>query len=243
MSNSEAKFLLEGYRANGRDADNPAFAEALAQARRDPALGAWFARSQACDLAIAAKLGEVAPPAGLREAILAGARASRVAQPRALGPMTWLAMAAGLAVLLTATVALWPNRAAAQAARLTEFAFDDTAHGQHGGHGAAAGALQVMLGQPANHLSAGLPVDFSTLRATGCRTLSLAGRDVLEVCFNRNGEWFHCYIARRTDFPDESGAGAVFAQKAQLASASWSDAKYRFVVISEAGLDAVKRLL
>ena len=244
MTNNEAKFLLGAYRANGRDADNALFGEALKQAKADPALGSWFARAQAHDAAVAARLQEVAPPAGLREAILAGARASRAPVSRRSFPTLWLALAASIAVLLTATVALWPNRAAAETARFTAFAIDDTAHGKHGGHGEAMGALQLMLSQPTTHVSAGLPVDFAALRATGCRTLSFAGHDVLEVCFNRDGQWFHCYIASRADFPGLSAkAGAEFVQQAQLASASWSDATYHFVVVSEAGLDAVKRLL
>jgi len=44
MTNEEAKFLLSGYRPNGADAGDAALAEALAQARRDPALGAWWQR-------------------------------------------------------------------------------------------------------------------------------------------------------------------------------------------------------
>ncbi|MDB6169002.1 MAG: hypothetical protein JWM88_1866, partial [Verrucomicrobia bacterium] len=77
MSNNEAKFTLGAYRPNGRDAGDAMFGEPLRQARTDPALGAWFERAQAHDAAMAAKLREIAPPAALREAILAGARASR----------------------------------------------------------------------------------------------------------------------------------------------------------------------
>jgi hypothetical protein len=241
MNNEEAKFILGAYRANHRDADNPLFSAALAQARKDPALGAWFARAQAHDDAIAARLREVGPPAGLREAILAGARASRA--PRHF-PAVWLALAASVAVLLAATFALWPKSAAADPARLAAFALDDTAHGKHGGHGEAAGALQALLSQPSTRLGAGLPVDFAALRATGCRTLNFAGHDVLEVCFQRNGAWFHCYIANCADFPSPgTDAPAAFAQQAQFASASWADATHRFVVVSDAGLGAVKRLL
>lgn len=244
MSNDEAKFILGAYRANGRDAANPLFHDALAQAKKDPALGAWFARAQAHDAAVAARLGGIAPPAGLREAILAGSRASRGPQLGTRFPARWLALAASVAVLLAATFALWPNRAAAESARFTAFALDDTAHGKHGGHGEPAGALQVLLSQPSTRLGAGLPVDVAALRATGCRTLNFAGHDVLEVCFQRNGAWFHCYIASRTDFPEQrAGTPAAFAQQAQFASASWADATHRFVVVSNAGLDAIKQLL
>ena len=58
---------------------------------------------------------------------------------------------------------------------------------------------------------------FAALRSTGCRTLNFAGHDVLEVCFQRNGAWFHCYIARCEDFPSlPTSAPAVFKQLAQL---------------------------
>jgi len=244
MSNNEAKFILGAYRANGADAENPMFAAALQQARSDPALGAWWAGAQAHDAAMAARLREIVPPAGLREAILAGARASRAPLPGRRFPTLWLALAASVAVLLAATVALWPNRATAESARFAAFAINDTAHGQHGGHGAAAGALQVLLSQPSTRLSAELPVDFAALRATGCRTLNFAGHDVLELCFQRNGAWFHCYIANSADFPGLAAGGKPsFVQQAQFGSASWSDADHHYVVVSSAGLAAVKQLL
>ena len=56
MNNTEAKFILNAYRPNGRDAGDPAMTAALAQAASDPALGAWFAREQTHGHAIAAKL-------------------------------------------------------------------------------------------------------------------------------------------------------------------------------------------
>jgi len=244
MNNNEAKFVLGAYRANGRDAGDPTFGAAVAQAKADPALGAWLARARAHDGAMAAKLNEIMPPAGLREAILAGARASRAPKVARRFPTMWFALAASVAVLLTATFALWPNRGAASTTQLTAFAREDTAHGTHGGHGEVEGSLQVMLSQPSNRLSAGVPVDFAALRATGCRTLNFAGHDVLEVCFQREGAWFHCYIVNAADFPAMAkDTAADFEQKAGFGSASWSDGVHRFVVVSNAGLDAVKRLL
>ena len=242
MNNDEAKFLLGAYRSNGRDAADPLLATALAQAQADPAVGEWFARSQAHDAAIAARLRDVAPPAGLREAILAGARASRGSRSRWQSPAPWLALAASVAVLLAAAVALWPRPASAAATQLANFAIEDTAHGEHGSHGAAAGALQASLGDPSHHLQAGVPVDFSALRSTGCRTLSFAGRDVLEVCFQRDGHWFHCYVVRRADFPTLP-ADLRFVEGARLASAAWADASHYFVIVSEGGAEAVKKIL
>ncbi len=244
MTNNEAKFILSAYRPNGRDADNPVFQEALQQARNDPALTAWFAREQAHDAAIGAKLAQVAPPAGLREAILAGGRASGAARWPWRTPALWFALAASLAVALWFGVGKGTNRSAVEVARFAAFAARDTAHEKHGGHGPAAGELAAVLSSSTTHLANGLAVDISSLRANGCRTVSFAGHDVLEVCFQRDGAWFHCYIANRADFPGlPAKATALFAQQAGLATASWSDSAHHFVLVGEAGLDAVKRIL
>jgi hypothetical protein len=244
MTNNEAKFILGAYRPNGRDAEGATFKVALGQARTDPALGAWFEQAQAHDAAMARKLGEIVPPAGLREAILAGARATRSQRRAWRTPAPWLALAASIALIVSVSMALRPARAKADATRFAAFAVSDTEHAKHGGHGPASGELAAVLASSSTRLGTGLPLDFSALRANGCRTVSFAGHDVLEVCFKREGTWFHCYIANRADFPEMAPKdGTVFLQQAKLASASWSDATHHFVVVGEAGVEAIKRLL
>ena len=49
MDNNDAKLILQVYRSGGEDASDPFFAEALEQARLDPALRTWFAEQQAKD--------------------------------------------------------------------------------------------------------------------------------------------------------------------------------------------------
>lgn len=247
MTNNEAKFILNAYRPNGADAGDAAFKEALEQAKRDPALAGWFAREQAHDAAVAAKVRDIAPPAGLREAILAGARMGGDTSAKRTTNWTrpmWMAMAAGVAVLLTVSATLWSKRASAKLDPVAAFALDDMAHAKHGSHGPDAAALGTLLSQPTTRLAAGLPVDVAALRATGCRTMRLNGHDVAEVCFVRNGAEFHFYVTRKADFPGiKSDAGAQFAQNGKLCCASWSDASHHYVVVSDAGLDAVKGLL
>lgn len=250
MNNNEAKFILDAYRPSGRDADDPAMAAALAQAKNDPALGAWLAREQAHGGAMSAKLREIVPPAGLREAILAGGRVSggktEGAPVRRLTwtQPVWLAAAAAIAVLVTVTIALWPKRAVASSA-LNDFALVDALESQtHGGHGEITGALQKTLSQDWTHLTTEVPIDFAALRKNGCRTVNVAGRDVLEVCFKRNGAWFHCYIARVEDFPGAPAKAAPsFLQSGSVAAAAWADGAHRIVVASTAGRAAVERLL
>jgi hypothetical protein len=242
MNNNEAKFLLCAYRPGGRDADDPAFAAALAQARRDPALGAWFAREQAFDTVMATQLGSIAPPPGLREAILTGASVSRVPHSERRWPV-WLALAASVALLL-GLGAVWKMRSAKQMDPLMAFILHDAQFEKHGGFGEAAGDLQRMLENPATRLASGLPVDFAKLRTTGCRTLSFVGHDVLEICFSRGGSEFHIYMAQSVDFPQvASTAGPHMMKRGGWSAMQWADAQHVYVVATAADPAALRALL
>lgn len=240
MNNDEAKFILRAYRPGGRDAGDPAFAAGLEQARRDPALGAWFAREQAHDAAIAGKLREVMPPAGLREAILAGGKVSARARGPWLRP-AWLAAAAAVVVML-GVVALWPaNRAEAAPQALAEFALDDMKHRDHGSHGEASAELQRWLVAD-NKLAGPMPVDFDKLRQTGCRTLNFNGREMVEICFVRNGAVFHLYVSRKTP-ADEAKNGPFLMDQTGGAAAVWTDEHYRYALVSPGDVASLKKVI
>jgi len=246
MNNDEAKFLLNAYRPGGHDANDGAMAAALAQAKADPALGAWLARSQAHDAVVAAKLREIAPPAGLREAIIAGGRASGQVRPpqsraRWRRPV-WLAAAAAMGLLLGG-LAWW--RLPVGGATLDEFAVNVVARRfvlQK--RGADVGALKTWLAERRGPLPDVLPAKFAELRALGCRKLEYRGRDVSLVCFEHGGKEFHVFVARRDDFPETpSGTVPRFLERKQLLAASWSDARNHYVLVSDADLPTLKRLL
>ncbi len=245
MNNAEAKFILQGYRPNGADAGDATFGAALEQAKNDPTLGEWFARQQAFDAAISVKLAQAVPPADLRAAILAGGRVTAAGVSRRFwwNQPAWMGLAASVAVILAAGVALWPKQAAA----FDDFALADSrlsaTHG-HGGNGDATQALQLMLSQPTTRLGQKLPLNFSTLHDTGCRNINYRDRAVLEVCFNRNGQWFHCYIAKATDFPGLApGTTPAIVEKGTAAIASWTDADHVIVVVSKTGRKNLEALL
>lgn len=106
MDKQEAKLLLQSYRPGGQDAQDPAFAEALALARRDPELLAWFAAESELDLAISKRVRESAVPEDLRPTILAGQRSQRQV---ARASFDWwkspaLAWAATIALLFVAAI-------------------------------------------------------------------------------------------------------------------------------------------
>ncbi len=69
MDKERAKFILGSYRPEGQDADEPAFAEALALVAKDRELGEWLAGERARDAEFAQLLARVEIPEDLRETI------------------------------------------------------------------------------------------------------------------------------------------------------------------------------
>jgi|HubBroStandDraft_1064217.scaffolds.fasta_scaffold50868_2 hypothetical protein len=244
MTTEEAKFILSAFRPGGTDAGDEAFGDALRLAGDDPALGAWFAQSRAHDKAVSGKLGQVAPPAGLREAILAGVRVSDSRRSSGLG-WGWIA---GLAAAAAVAIGVFSMRAPALpdtgTSALAGFAINDMVNERHGGRGEAAGALVAELQTKGARMPGADQIDFERLRDTGCRTLNFAGHDVIEVCFARDGALFHLYVTRR-DGPlgDSVARGPSFIAEAAGAAAVWSDKRFDYAIASTAGIEAIRRLL
>lgn len=244
MNRDEAKFLLTAYRPGGQDAAARAFADALAQTQEDAELQGWFERSRAFDAQMAARLQAVEPPAGLREAILAGGRASFGGAARPPRRRVWLAWAAvlvigaGVAGLVLQRV----HRGESEAA-LARFALADVNHPGHLGDPDTPSRVALESGTGA--LDNGpLPIDFGRMERDGCRTLRLGGRPVLEVCFARGGIEYHLYIMRRT-LRDVPGAASPPQQwEAPGASAAaWSTADYIVALATRGPAAALQRLL
>jgi hypothetical protein len=250
MKNHDAKFLLQAYRPGGDDSSDPQMAVALEQARRDPELGAWLAAEQGFGTLVTEKLRAVTPPAGLREAILAGGRVSgptqttqawwRGAQARWLG----LAAAVTLAALMAITVR---PRAAGEAGLggLAQAALRE-ARGAHGTpvHAELLGEFGAWVQNPATKLAAGLPVELASIGAKGCRSISVGGHEVFEVCFLRGGAWYHFYVGRRGDFNIPAGGDSpMVVAQGGMATVTWADARNVYVVAGAGDGEALKAFL
>ncbi len=240
MNSHDAQFILRARRPGERDAQDPLFAEALAEVEKDPRLKAWHEREQRTDAAIAAKFAEIAPPPELRAAILAGARASR---PRAGGwkMAPWLAAAAAVAVLLTVTVVQLGRPAPPQGDALTAVALREliTAHGDHDAEPPALAALQIRLASAVGSFPERIELRPDDLRRQGCRAFRVGGREVFELCFRRDGIWYHLYVAPATG-PDR---GVSFESAGQFAAASWQRGAVAYALATDAGRAALQRLL
>ncbi len=244
MTIEEAKFILCAFRPNGSDSGDPAFGDALRMAGDDPMLKEWFARSRAHDSAVASKLRQVSPPEGLREAVLAGARVSD-SQRGVRQSWGWIAgLAAAAALAITVFSMRAPSRPDAGAAAMAGFAISDMLNGIHGSSGEPAGALVAALQVKGARMPGADQIDFDRLKDTGCRTLNFGGRDVVEVCFKREGVMFHFYAARREGPPESAAArGPTFIAEAAGAAAAWSDGRFDYALASRAGVEAIRSLL
>lgn len=245
MNNQEAKFIFGAYRPDGRDAGDAVFAEALAQAERDPALRRWLENEQKIDATIAGKLQAIAPPAGLREAILAGVRASQPRRQWAQNSRWWAAAAAML--VLGATIwSFLPARGLPTAAELTALALSDlaAAHDDHVGRPSGLETVQDALIAGREPLRQAMRVDADELRARGCRTVKIAGRDVFELCFWRDGVVYHLYVGRRSDFaPGSIDPQALMATRGAYAATAWADARNVYALVTEGPVEALRRVI
>lgn len=243
MNDDQIKFLLGACRPGQRDTADPTLASALEAAKKNPELMAWFERDQAFGAAVGEKLRAVAPPPGLREAILAGGRVS--------APVPWwrrrglFVAAAGLAVLLSLAPLAVRLMRPAKSANLPEFAMNFAGRGFIGLQELSPDVekLKAWLASRQAPLPAKIPWELSQLRGLGCRTVNFQGKNISVICFEEGHE-FHLFVARRDDFPGLlASASPRFQARGSWASAAWSDEWNHYVLVSDAGEAAVRRLL
>lgn len=240
MNNDEAKFILQAYRSGGGDASDALFAPALEQARRDPALAAWFEREWAHDAAVTAKLRDIVPPADLRAAILAGGRATSRRRPARWRLPAWIGLAASVALIVAAAL-FWLQPV--QAKEFSDFAMD-YASGPFRltNHGEDIEKLRGWLAERHAPLPLRMPAGCQKLQALGCRTVAYRGKSVSLICFERGRE-YHLFVARRADYPDlRECPQPEFKTKGNWVSAHWSDGENCYVLTTDARMEELRQL-
>jgi hypothetical protein len=133
-------------------------------------------------------------------------------------------------------------------AELTAFAIKDLAesHDDHVGYPAEFAALQAQLaaGKLPLAQAGGVAIDLDDLRRKNCRAVKVAGREVFEICFQRDGIWFHLYAARRDDFaPASLDAKALIASTGDYAATAWADSKNVYALVIRGGEEVLRRVI
>jgi hypothetical protein len=212
ITNETAKFLLNAYRPNGADAQDPVFRAALEQATRDPELGAWFKEQRGFDSMIAEKLSGIEPPATLRSAILVGINNRPLA--RHFPMRTLLALAAAIILSAVILVPIYTRRYPGsdlierfQKANLAMLSA--TPAPQLDLLTASFSRTQEYLEEMKAPCIYSLPGSLLALPTAGCKTLHWNGHMLSLTCFRLpSGELLHLFvIAQQALDPINTGAG------------------------------------
>jgi hypothetical protein len=210
ITNETAKFLLNAYRPNGADAQDPVFRDSLEQATRDPELGAWFKEQRGFDSMIAKKLSGIEPPATLRSAILAGINNRLSARRFSIRPLLALA-----AVILLSALILVPiyTRRDSESASIDRYQKANlamlAAAPQLDLLTASFSRTQEYLEEMQAPCIRSVPDSLLALPTAGCKTLRWNGHILSLTCFRLpSGELLHLFVidGKALD-PVDIGAG------------------------------------
>jgi len=242
--NEQEKLILSAYRPNGQDAADPTFAEALATAKAEPALGQWLEEQQKFDREVTRLLGEVAAPPGLRERILAGAR---VSQPRHWWqwPQLW-AVAAAIAVFFAVMPMFVPPKREVTAWQKHALGVLDNLEAgrvgfEHEGNNA------TMLTAWLRDQSAPTPAVPAKLVSTptwGCKSWNWEGRRITLMCFKAGEKGVHLFTTDRAGLADAPPEGRPqFARYGTWFVASWSKGDHVHMLAGEEGETMLRELI
>jgi hypothetical protein len=223
MNREEAQFILHAYRPSGEDAHDPQFEGALALVRNDPELARWFAREQALDAAIAARIHSVAPPPNLGTQLLL---ARKVIRPRPWWRKpAWVAAAAIVALLISAASLLFLRRTgeaefASFRGTMIEASIDMTKHIDV--VGLDADELKRWLIEHRGHPGFVLPSALAAKGIMGCKVLDWHGHHVTLLCLKFGGTHVDIFVVKESDLRGVSvGARPRFGSERGLTTATW----------------------
>jgi hypothetical protein len=233
MERERTREILQAYRPDSGDEQDPVFTEALQMARRQPDLARELAALAAFDARARAALQAVAPPTDLRARILAAHTARRFT------PSVWLALAAGLALAIGAF--FWLPRPAFPSAPLTTAEFTRNALGvianggwEFGQASSQPADLQPWLaahGAP-HHFQ--IPKGLQGIRSLGCQRFSFQGTTATLICFTLDQDHtVHLFVVDAKGLRDAPPAGAPStAQSGNVATIAWSQNGQTFLLVA-----------
>jgi len=249
MNNKEAKFLLQGYRPNGRDAQDPQFIEALEQVKRDPVLTQWFSEQQTFDHAISEKVQSLPVPANLKADILAGRKTLR--------PTTWwtrrstvTALAACFVAMLGLVAILMSSPGshdfATYRAEMVRFV-TDVEKGREPLQLTSGdlASIQGWISENSIHKNVELPRSLTAGSGVGCRVMDWKGESVALACFRLGGgKVAHLLVIDRKSLLESPGPGEQYVASLEgMNTAAWSGEAKTFLLVSSASNATLQGLL
>ena len=258
MNRDEARLILQSCRPGGQDAADPQFAEALALAKQDAELGAWFAQQQKFDAQISREIKSLPAPADLKVKILARANPQRqkiVGLPAPAwwrnvfslnSPVSW-AMAAVVVILLSLAV-FWRQpegtaHFADYSAQMVSAAVNDQNHVAVGN----SDMKQVVawLGEHHGENKFILPVALNNGGLMGCRVLDWQGRKISMLCYGlKDAGHVDLFVAEAKIFSDAPPADRPqFASSGGKPTAGWSHEGKVYLMIGHGAATDLEKIL
>jgi len=248
MDSREAKLILSAYRPGAQDADDPAFAEALDQVRRDPDLERWFRESIAFDTSIGEQLRGIEAPSGLRENILSGVKVG--SSPRWSQPVIKWAIAAALIVTSVVGALIWQQTHPRHLAGWQTQALDVisslvTKQASFDAESHDASKLVAWLRAHHAPTASTLPQSLDSLQSLGCKTFSWNGIPVSVICFLRaDHAMIHLVMTRATSASNRGHHGRPeLVQQGQWSTATWREGDMTCMLGLEGAPDELRRYL
>lgn len=254
MTPNDAKLILQSYRPGDQDAGDPYFVEALALAKTDVELAAWFAEQKKFDANVSNGLQQVRVPSRLKAEILALQKPA--ASPLTTwwqnlfpwqSPVFWAKAAVAMLIMGLAAFYLRPepaDRFADYSTQMVRAAINDTHHAD-----APASDMKQALAWLATHRGENNLVLPTTLNdgkgLMGCRVLDWHGQKVSMLCYMVNGSaHVDVFVAEANIFPDAPPVDQPqFARNDGMATASWTHAGKTYLAISHADETILKKML
>jgi len=236
MDSHQAKEILLRFRPDSKDANDPEFAQALEQSRRDPELGRWFEQHCAFQIAIRDRLKQVRVPAGLKENIVARHQVLEVPGWWRRPAFQALAAAAAITLLMGLAWFRWQPR------EQTSFAACRDRVVRNALRGYMMDITTTNLADIRNYLAVHdatadyvLPAALQKLPGDGGGVVRWRNKKVSMVCFALNKrDDLYLFVADWTDFPDApASAEPEFTRIGQLLAASWSKGERTYILAAK----------
>lgn len=244
MNETEARLILQSFQPGVGDESDPQFAEALRAAANNPELARWWTEEQDFDRAIAAQLGALPEPFGLKTRILA----QQVAPARRSSSRWILGLFSAFAALLLLALGFGFFRPAPAGNLTADYAREMTSFirlsPQLDMESDDLGEFKTWLVK--NDMKpVTVPNRLAALQPLGCRVLSFRGQNVTLICFASEGNRLaHLFVVDRAALPQmKPGSKPVFANDNGWMTATWAEGDRVYMITMQGGRAALEQYL
>jgi hypothetical protein len=243
MNKEEIQKILAASSLGDRDAVDPLVAQALEEAKRDPALLSWFEREREFDRKFSRAFLGTPLPKGLKARLLSTLEVAMTRRLRRSRTVAWTV--AGIALLI-ALVSSW-------------YGFSQPASSVAHFRGEMVGFIKVTpsleletsrltriktwlssAGAPA---SVSLPPGLEALEPVGCRVLFFRGHKVTLICFRRTqGSLVHLFVVDADIFA-HLRSKPVLAPQGNWMTAAWKEDGRFYLLAAQGDEELLRRYL